>query len=31
MLKGKYYTQQEMNKWMDEAAPKMHAAVPKEH
>lgn len=31
MLKGKYYTQEEMNKWMDEAAPKMHAAVPKEH
>ncbi len=31
MLKGKYYTQEEMNKWMDDAAPKMHAAVPKEH
>lgn len=26
MLKGKYYTQAEMNKWLDEAAPKMHAA-----
>ncbi|HEV7643169.1 MAG TPA: amidohydrolase family protein [Pyrinomonadaceae bacterium] len=31
MLKGKYYTQEEMNKWMDESAPRMHAAVPKEH
>ncbi len=31
MLKGKYYTQEEMNKWLDEAAPKMHASVPKEH
>jgi imidazolonepropionase-like amidohydrolase len=30
MLKGKYYTQSEMNKWMDEAAPKMHNAVEKE-
>jgi len=27
MLKGKYYTQEEMNKWMDSAAPKMHNAV----
>ncbi len=27
MLKGKYYTQAEMNKWMDEAAPKMHNAA----
>ena len=30
MLKGKYYTQEEMNKWMDSAAPKMHNAVEKE-
>lgn len=30
MLKGKYYTQEEMNKWLDEAAPKMHNAVEKE-
>lgn len=26
MLKGKYYSQEEMNRWLDEAAPKMHAA-----
>jgi imidazolonepropionase-like amidohydrolase len=30
MLKGKYYTQEEMNKWLDEAAPKMHNAIEKE-
>jgi imidazolonepropionase-like amidohydrolase len=30
MLKGKYYTQAEMNKWMETAAPKMHNAVEKE-
>jgi imidazolonepropionase-like amidohydrolase len=27
MLKGKYYTQEEMNKWLDEIAPKMHNAI----
>lgn len=30
MLKGKYYTQTEMNKWLDEAAPKLHNALPEE-
>lgn len=30
MLKGKYYTQAEMNKWLDEAAPKLHNALPEE-
>jgi imidazolonepropionase-like amidohydrolase/pimeloyl-ACP methyl ester carboxylesterase len=30
MLKGKYYTQTEMNKWLDEAAPKLHNALPAE-
>lgn len=27
MLKGKYYTQTEMNKWLDEIAPKFRAAL----
>jgi imidazolonepropionase-like amidohydrolase len=27
MLKGKYYTQTEMNKWLDEIAPKFQAAL----
>ncbi|MBX7173353.1 MAG: alpha/beta fold hydrolase [Pyrinomonadaceae bacterium] len=27
MLKGKYYTQAEMNKWLDEAAPKLHNSL----
>jgi len=30
MLKGKYYTQEEMNKWLETAAPKMHNAIEKE-
>ena len=27
MLKGKYYTQAEMNKWLDEIAPKFRSAL----
>jgi imidazolonepropionase-like amidohydrolase/pimeloyl-ACP methyl ester carboxylesterase len=30
MLKGKYYPQAEMNKWLDDAAPKIHNALPEE-
>ncbi|MEO6391833.1 MAG: amidohydrolase family protein [Pyrinomonadaceae bacterium] len=29
MLKGRYFTQPEMNKWLDEIAPRMHAAEEK--
>lgn len=29
MLKGRYFTQAEMNKWLDEIAPRMHAAEEK--
>jgi imidazolonepropionase-like amidohydrolase len=31
MLKGKFYTQEAMNKWLDAAAEKMHNAAPEEH
>jgi imidazolonepropionase-like amidohydrolase len=27
MLKGKWYTQSELNRWLDEIAPKMHASL----
>ena len=30
MLKGKYYTQAEMNKWLDEAAVKIHNSLPED-
>lgn len=30
MLKGKYYTQAEMNKWLDEAAVKIHDSLPED-
>jgi hypothetical protein len=26
MLKGKYYTQTEMNRWLDEIAPKINSS-----
>jgi hypothetical protein len=32
MLKGKYYTQAEMNKWLDEIAPKIqNSYIEKKH